>query len=119
MTGPAKGDATGVGGDFERQAGGSLDDKGERTGPERFGEPKEIVGQFAGEDGSVVEGVDEDRESAGFQAAFDAEDFVDGREINGIGGEGVKGIRGNGDNSAAIEPLRGIADGMGIGVFRA
>ena len=50
------------------------------------------------------------------RASLDAEDLVNGGEIDGIGGEGVKRIRGNSDDGAAIEPACSVANDPWIGV---
>ena len=52
------------------------------------GETIEIVGKIARENVCVVDGIDEKRKGFGFGATLDAKDFVDGGEIDGIGGEG-------------------------------
>ena len=62
--GPAEGDATGVGSDFERETVGGFDNDGERAGPAGFGEAEEIVGELAGDFHGLVHGIDEDGEGA-------------------------------------------------------
>jgi len=59
---------------------------------------------------------DEDGKGAVLGASFDAEDFLDGRKIDGIGGKGVKRVRGDGDDSAAIQPGGGITDAPRVGI---
>lgn len=108
--GPAKSDATRVGGDFEGKAVGGVDNHGERTGPAGVGEAIKVVGKIAGENGGVDERVDEDGEGAAFGTSLNAENFFDGREINGIGGESVERVCRNGDNRASIQPTGGVAD---------
>ena len=117
--GPTKGDAAGVGGDFEGEAVGGVDDDGERAGPTGFGETIKIVGKFARKHHGVIEIADEDGKGAVLGAPLDAEDLLDGGKINGIGGEGVEGIGGYGYNSTAVEPGRSIADDMRVGIGRA
>lgn len=118
-SGPAKSDAARVAGDLEGKTHGSVEDDGERTRPEGFGEAKEIVGELASENAGVMDGVDEDGKGPGFGAALDTKDLVDGGEIDGIGGKGVERIGGNGDDSAAIEPTSSVTDKAGIGRIRA
>lgn len=100
--GPAESDAARVGGDFQRKAIGGVDDHGERAGPAGLRETKEIIGEIAGENLGVNERADENGEALGFGASFNAENLVDGGEIDGIGGESVERIGGNGDDGAAI-----------------
>lgn len=100
--GPAESDAARVGSDFQGKAVGSVNDNSERTGPAGLRETKEIVGKIAGENLGVDERADENGKSLGFGAPFDAENFFDGREVDGISGERVKGVGGNSDNRAAI-----------------
>ncbi len=118
-SGPAKSDAPGVAGDFERKAHGSVKDNGERPGPESVGETIEIVGKVASENVRVMDGVDEERKSLGFGASLDAEDFVDGGEIDGIGSQCVERVGGNRDHRAAIEPPSSVTDEARIGRIRA
>jgi hypothetical protein len=100
--GPAESDAASVGGDLQGKAVGSLNDDGERAGPAGLGEAKKIVGKVFGKDLGVNERVDEDRKGAVFGASLDAKNFFDSGEIDGISGEGVKRVRGNGNNRTAI-----------------
>lgn len=99
---PAERDAAGVGGDFEGKAVGGVDDDGERAGPASIGETKEIVGEILGEDRSVDERIDEDRKGAVLGTAFDAEDFLDGSEIDRISREGVERVRGDSYNGTTV-----------------
>ena len=62
------------------------------------------------------QGADENGQGLSFGASLHAENFFDGREIDGIGGESVEGIGGNGDNRAAIQPASSVADDTGVGV---
>lgn len=100
--GPTEGDAAGVGGDLEGKTVRGIDDDGEGTGPAGFGETKKIVGEIFGEDRGLGERIYENGKGAVLGTAFDAEDLFDGGEINGIGGEGVKRVRGNGNDRAAV-----------------
>ena len=100
--GPAKGDAAGVGGDFEGKAVGGVDDDGERAGPTGLRETIEIVREFPGEDDGVSERIDEDGKSAVLGTALGAENCIDGGEIDGVGGEGVERVRGNSNDRAAV-----------------
>jgi hypothetical protein len=117
--GPAKGDAARVAGNFQRKAHGSVENDSERAGPESVGETIKIVGKFASENVSVMDGVDEKRKSFGFGTTLDAKDFVDGGKIDGIGSEGVERVGGNSDHRTAIEPTSGITDEARIGRIRA
>lgn len=99
--GPAEADTASVGSDFEGNAVGGVDDDGERAGPEGFGEAMEIVGEIFCEDGGVRERIDEDGKCAVLGTALDAEDVIDGGEIDGIGGESVKRVGGNSNDGAA------------------
>ncbi len=117
--GPPKGDAAGVASNFQRKPHGSVENDGERAGPESVGETIKIVGKFASENVRVVYGVDQKRESFGFGASLDAEDFVDSREIDGIGSESVERIGGNGDHRTTIQPTSGVTDEARIGRIRA
>ena len=101
-SGPAKSDAAGVAGDFEGKTHGGVENDGERAGPESVGETIEIVGKIAREDVGVMDRADEKRKGFGFGATLDAKDFVDGGEIDGIGGEGVERVGGNRDHRTAI-----------------
>lgn len=65
------------------------------------------------------EAADEDGESAVLGTSFDTEDFIDGGEIDGIGGEGVESVGGHGNYSATVQPRRSIADDMRVGIGRA
>jgi hypothetical protein len=116
---PAKSDAAGVAGNFQWKAHGSVENDGERSGPESVGETIEIVGKVASENVRVVDGVDEKRKSFGFGASFDAEDFVDSGEIDGIGGESVKRVGRNRDHRTAIKPPSSITDEARIRRIRA
>jgi hypothetical protein len=100
--GPAESDSAGVGGDLEGKTIGGIDNDGERTGPAGFGETKEIVRKIFSEDRGLRERIDKNGKSAVLWTAFDLEDFVDSGEIDGIGRESVKRVRGNGDNRAAV-----------------
>jgi hypothetical protein len=118
-SGPAKRNASSVAGNFQRKTHGSVENDGERAGPKGVGETIEIVGKIASENMGVVDGVDEQRKSFGFGAALDAEDFVDGGEIDGIGSESVERVGGYSNDRAAIEPTSGITDKARIGRIRA
>jgi len=100
--GPAKSDATGVGSDLQGKAVGGVDDDRKRAGPASLGEPKEIIGEIFGEDRGVDEGIDENGKGAMFGTALDSENFLDGGEIDGIGGEGVERVRGDSDDSTPV-----------------
>ena len=114
--GPTKGDAARVGSDFEGEPVGGVDDDGERAGPTSFGETIEIVGKFARKHHSMIQITDENGKGAMLGASLDAEDLFNGREINGIGGEGVEGIGGYGYNSTAVEPSRSVTDNARVGI---
>ncbi len=118
-SGPAKSDAASVAGNFQWKTHGSIENDGERAGPESVGETIEVVGQVASENVRVVNGVDEQRKRFGFGPPFDAEDFVYGGEIDGIGGEGVERVGGNRNDRTAIEPTSGVTDKARIGRIRA
>jgi hypothetical protein len=118
-SGPAKRDATRVAGNFQRQAHGRVENDGERAGPESVGETIEIVRKIARENVSVMDRVDEKRKRFGFGATLDAKDFVDGGEIDGVGGESVERVGGNSDHRTAIEPTSGVTDEARIGRIRA
>jgi hypothetical protein len=115
--GPAHGDAPAVGGDFEGEPVRSVNNNRERAGPASFRETVEIIGQFAGENQGLVDGIDENREGTRFEAAFDTKDLVDGVEIDGIGCESVERIGRNGDNRAALQPASGILHHACIGAL--
>jgi len=66
-----------------------------------------------------MERTDEDGESALLRASFDAENLFDCGEIDRVGSEGVERVGGNGDDSTAVEPGRGIADDTWVGIGRA
>jgi hypothetical protein len=118
-SGPTKSNAARVAGDFERKAHGGVQNDGERAGPESVGQAVEIVGEFAGENVGVMNGIDEDGKGFGFGATLDAENFVDGCEVDGIGGKSVEGVGGNGNNRTAIEPASCVTDEAGIRRIRA
>jgi hypothetical protein len=118
-SGPTQGDAASVAGNFQRETHGSVENDGERAGPESLGETIEIVGKIASENVRVVNGVDEQRKSFGFGASFDAEDFVDGGEVDGIGRKSVERVGGNRDHRAAIEPTSRVTDEARIRRIRA
>jgi hypothetical protein len=118
-SGPAKGDAASVAGNFQRKAHGSVEHDGERAGPESVGEAIEIVGKIASENVGVVDGVDEQRKSLGFGASLDAEDFVDSGKVDGIGGESVERVGGYSNDRTAIQPTSGITDEARIRRIRA
>lgn len=111
---PAEGDAAGIAGHLERKTIGGVHDDGERAGPASVGEAIEIVGKFAGQNHGVVERADQDGERSGFGTALHTKDFLDGREIDGVGGEGVERVRGDGDDGTTIEPARSITDDLGV-----
>jgi hypothetical protein len=98
MIGPAHCDAASIRCDLKRQASGGVHDESQWARPAGFGESIKIVGQFAGKNGSLVEGIYEDGEGASFKASLDAKNLVDCGEINGVGGEGVERVGWNGDN---------------------
>ncbi len=118
-SGPPKSDAASVAGNLERKAHGSVEDDGEGPRPECVGKTVEIVGKLASENVGVVDGVDENGKSLRFGAALDAEDFVDSREVDGVGGERVERVGGDGDDRAAIEPTSSVTDEARIGRIRA
>jgi hypothetical protein len=118
-SGPAKRDAASVAGNFQGKTHGSVENDGERAGPESVGETIEIVGQVASKNQGVVDGVDEKRQGFGFGATLDAKDLVDSGEIDGIGGERVERVGGNSNDRAAIEPTSGVTDEARIGRIRA
>jgi len=89
VPGPAEGNAAGVGGNFEGQAVGSVDDDRERAGPAGLRQAIKVVGKVLGEYLRVNERIDENRKSLVLGASLDAEDLFDGRKIDGIGGQGV------------------------------
>ena len=117
--GPAHGDAPCVAGDFERETIGRVDDDGERAGPAGFREAIEIVGKIFRNDHGVIDRTDEDGESALLGAPFDAENLFDCGEIDRVSSQGVERVGGNGDDSTAVEPGRGIADDTWVGIGRA
>ena len=114
--GPAQRDAAGVGGDFQREAVGGINDDGERTRPAGVGEAIEIVGKFAGQDHGVIETADEDGEGAMLGASLHAKNFFDSGKIDGIGSESVKRVCRDGDDRAAVEPGGSIADDARVGI---
>lgn len=114
--GPTESDATGVGGDFEGETVGRVDDDGKRTGPEGFGEAIEVVREVFGENERVIEMADEDREGAVLGAPLDAENLFDGGEVDGIGGQSVEGVGGNGGDRTAVEPGGSVADDARVGI---
>jgi len=114
--GPAKSDAPGVAGDLEWETVGGIDDECERTGPAGLRETIEIVGKFFREDLGKADGVDENGKSALFGASFDAKDFFDGSKIDGVGGERIERIGRHGDDRATVQPARGIANRLWIGI---
>ena len=118
-SGPTQSDAASVAGNFQRKTHGGVENDGERAGPESVGETIEIVGKIASENVRVVNGVDEQRKSFGFGTSFDAEDFVDGGEVDGIGGKSVERVGGNRDHRAAIEPTSRVTDEARIRRIRA
>jgi hypothetical protein len=118
-SGPTKSDAASVAGDLERKAHGSVENDGQRAGPESVGETIEIVGEVAGKNVGVMDGADEKRKSFGFGASLDAEDFVDGREIDRIGSEGIERVGRDSDHRTAIKPPSSITDEARIGRIRA
>jgi hypothetical protein len=114
--GPTESDATGVGGDFEGETVGRVDDDGKRTGPEGFGEAIEVVREVFGENERVIEMADEDREGAVLGAPFDAENLFDSGEVDGIGGQSVEGVGGDGGDRTAVEPGGSVADDARVGI---
>lgn len=95
-----------------------LDDESESAGPKFICESEKSVGHIACESGRLFDGIDEDRESAGFWARLELEYAFDGVEIERVGGKTVESVRGNGDDAAALDeagrvvddvPLRGFA----------
>jgi hypothetical protein len=118
-SGPAKCDAASVAGNLQRKTHGGVENDGERAGPEGVGEAIEIVGKIARENVSVMDGADEKRKSFGFWATLNAEDFVDGGKIDGIGGESVERVGRYSDHRTAIKPPSGITDEARIGRIRA
>jgi hypothetical protein len=118
-SGPTQGDAASVAGNFQRKTHGSVENDGERAGPESVGETIEIVGEVAGKNVGVMDGADEKRKSFGFGASLDAEDFVDGREIDRIGSEGIERVGRDSDHRTAIKPPSSITDEARIGRIRA
>ena len=117
--GPAHGDAPAIGGDFEGEPVRSVNDDGERAGPAGFREAIEIVGKIFRNDHGVIDRTDEDGESALLGAPFDAENLFDCGEIDRVSSQGVERVGGNGDDSTAVEPGRGIADDTWVGIGRA
>ncbi len=115
--GPAESNAARVGGHFERKAVGGVEDDGKRAGPAGFGEFEKIVGEIAGKKRGLVKRTDEDGEGAGFGAALNAKDFVDGGEVEGIGDERVERVGGSGDDRTAAEPVGGVADEERVGIL--
>lgn len=113
--GPAESDASGVAGDFQRQAMSGFDDESETAGPEFIGESEETVRDVADERYGLFDGVDEDRESFGFGAALGAKDGFDRGEVEGIDGKAVESVGGNADNFAALDETSGVLHQM---IFR-
>jgi hypothetical protein len=114
--GPAESDAPGVGGNLQRKTIRGVNNNGERSGPAGLRETKEIVGKIAGKHLGVNERTDEDGKSLGLGTSFNAEDFVDGGEIDGIGSKGVESVGGNGHNCAAIQPTGCVANDVRVGM---
>jgi hypothetical protein len=112
--GPTESDATGVSGDFEGQTVGRVDDHGKRTWPEGFGEAIEVVREIFGENQRVIDMTDEDRKGAVFRTSFNAKYFFDRGEVDGIGGQRVKGVGRNGGDRTAVEPGGSVADDAGV-----
>ncbi len=95
-----------------------FDDESESAGPKFICETEKSVGHIARESDGLFDGVDEDRESAGFGARLELENAFDGVEIERVGGKAVESVGGNGDDAAALDeagrvvddvPLRGFA----------
>lgn len=116
---PAKGDAASVAGNLQRKAHGSVENDGERAGPESVGETIKIIRKVPSKNVGVVDGVDKKRKRFGFGASLDAEDFVDGGKIDGIGSEGVERVGRNSDHRTAIKPPSRVTDKARIGRIRA
>jgi len=114
--GPTESDATGVGGDFEGQTVGRVDDDSKWTGPEGFSEAIKVVREIFGENECVIEMADEDRQGAVLGAPFDAENLFDGGEVDGIGGQSVEGVGRNGGDRTAVEPGGSVADDARVGI---
>jgi hypothetical protein len=114
--GPAQSHATGIGGDFQREAVRGIDDQRERAGPAGLRQAIEIIGKIPGERLGKGERVDEDRKSALLGTSFDAKNFFDRGEIDGIGGESVERVGWHSDDRTTMEPARRIANDPWIGI---
>ena len=61
------------------------------------------------EDEGLLERIYENRQCAGFRSSFDAIELVYGGEIEGVGGESVKSVGGDGDDTSAHEEMRRVS----------
>lgn len=113
--GPTERDAAAIAGDFQRKAMSGVNDDRESARPEFVRESKKRVRNIAHERDGLLDGVDQNRERFRFRAAFNAEDFLDGREIERIGGESVEGIRGHADHTAAADEAGGVVHHRRLG----
>lgn len=113
---PTESDAAGVGGDFEGQTVGGVDDDGKRAGPQGFGEAIEVVREIFGENDRVIDMADENWEGTVFGASFDAKYLFDRGEVDGIGCQSVKRVGRNGGDRTAVQPGGNVADDAGVRV---
>jgi len=86
------------------------DDERQRAGPEFVRQSEKWMRGVANQSDRLLDRADENRKSFRFRAAFHAENFFDGREIERICGESVKRIGGHGHDVAALDEVRGQAD---------
>src|SRR5580704_10803701 len=82
----SEGEVAGVGGDAQGESAASLDDDGERAGPEFFGEPIEGGVELTGEFVGLGDLGDEEREGFVASAGLEFVDAVDGAQINRVDG---------------------------------
>ena len=58
----------------------------------------------------LLDGIDQDRKGLVLRAALYLEDALDGGEVEGIGGEAIKGVCGNGDDTSALDEVCGVVN---------
>ena len=104
----AQRDASGIAGDFQRQAMSGFNNESEAAGPKFIGESQEAVRHIANQRYGLFNGIHKDGEGFGLWAAFGAKHSFDGREVKGVDGESVKRVSGNADNLAASDETRSI-----------
>jgi len=103
-------DIAGVGSRAERQPGASANDDGERTGPEALGEAVEQGIGFARELICLKNGGDEQRKRLVFLAGLDLVDLLYGAKVDGIDGEPVEGVGGEGNDFAFTQAGHDVVD---------